>query len=93
MKHLPKSTPTEILNDPYGFTYKEMSEVIGEDKARALYTELYKQPFHKENLSISTKKVYKSSDTEKYAGRTHQKLSNEPRYRSPFIGDLTRGTF
>ena len=65
MKHLPKSTPTEILNDPYGFTYKEMSEVIGEDKARALYTELYKQPFHKENLSISTK-VYKSSDTEKY---------------------------
>ena len=34
MKHLPKSTPTEILNDPYGFTYKEMSEVIGEDKAR-----------------------------------------------------------
>ena len=27
------------------------------------------------------------------AGRTHQKLSNEPRYRSPFIGDLTRGTF
>ena len=66
MKHLPKSTPTEILNDPYGFTYKEMSEVIGEDKARALYTELYKQPFHKENLSISTKKVYKRSDTEKY---------------------------
>ena len=29
----------------------------------------------------------------KFAGRTHQKLSNEPRYRSPFIGDLTRGTF
>ena len=28
-----------------------------------------------------------------FAGRTHQKLSNEPRYRSPFIGDLTRGTF
>ena len=26
-------------------------------------------------------------------GRTHQKLSNEPRYKSPFIGDLTRGTF
>ena len=36
------------------------------DKARALYAELYKQPFHKKNLSISTKKVYKSSDTEKY---------------------------
>ena len=70
MKHLPKSTLTEILNDPYGFTYKEMSEVIGEDKARALYAELYKQPFHKKNLSISTKKVYKSSDTEKYVYET-----------------------
>ena len=51
MKHLPKSTPTEILNDPYGFTYKEMSEVIGEDKARAKYTELYKN-------SHFTKKIY-----------------------------------
>ena len=45
MKHLPKSTLTEILNDPYGFTYKEMSEVIGEDKARALYAELYKHEY------------------------------------------------
>ena len=32
-------------------------------------------------------------DIYEYTGRTHQKLSNEPRYRSPFIGDLTRGTF
>ena len=44
MKHLPKSTPTEILNDPYGFTYKEMSEVIGEDKARALYAKFDAPP-------------------------------------------------
>ncbi|WP_440272189.1 hypothetical protein, partial [Escherichia coli] len=65
MKRLPKYTPAEVRNDPYGFTYKEMSEVIGEDKARALYTELYKQPFHKKNLSISKKKVYKNRDTEK----------------------------
>ena len=70
MKHLPKSTLTEILNDPYGFTYKEMSEVIGEDKARALYAELYKQPFHKKNLSISTKKVYKSA----YSAKTEHSL-------------------
>ena len=41
MKHLPKSTPTEILNDPYGFTYKEMSEVIGENEAKALYAVSY----------------------------------------------------
>ena len=29
IKRLPKYTPAEVLNDPYGFTYKEMSEVIG----------------------------------------------------------------
>lgn len=54
MKHIPKYTPTEVLNDPYGFTYKEMSEVIGEDKAKALYTELYKQsPRKKKFINIS----------------------------------------
>ena len=30
MKRLPKYTPAEVRNDPYGFTYKEMSEVTGE---------------------------------------------------------------
>ena len=59
MKHLPKSTLTEILNDPYGFTYKEMSEVIGEDKARALYAKLYKQPFHKKIYQYQQKKSIK----------------------------------
>ena len=33
MKRLPKYTPAEVRNDPYGFTYKEMSEVIGENEA------------------------------------------------------------
>ena len=42
MKRLPKYTPAEVRNDPYGFTYKEMSEVIGENEAKALYEELYK---------------------------------------------------
>lgn len=40
MKRLPKYTPAEVRNDPYGFTYKEMSEVIGENEAKALYEEL-----------------------------------------------------
>ena len=43
MKRLPKYTPAEVRNDPYAFTYKEMSEVIGENEAKALYEELYKQ--------------------------------------------------
>ena len=66
MKYLPKYTPTEVRNDPYGFTYKEMSEVIGENEAKALYSELYKQAPRKKNLSMLVKDIYKSSDTEKY---------------------------
>ena len=50
MKRLPKYTPAEVRNDPYGFTYKEMSEVIGENEAKALYEELYKQLPRKKNL-------------------------------------------
>ena len=50
MKRLPKYTPAEVRNDPYGFTYKEMSEVIGENEAKALYEELYKQ--------LPRKKIY-----------------------------------
>ncbi len=50
MKRLPKYTPAEVRNDPYGFTYKEMSEVIGENEATALYEELYKQ--------LPRKKIY-----------------------------------
>ena len=38
-------------------------------------------------------KVKHNTTKVQMTGRTHQKLSNEPRYRSPFIGDLTRGTF
>ena len=53
MKRLPKYTPAEVRNDPYGFTYKEMSEVIGENEAKALYEELYKQlPRKKKSINV-----------------------------------------
>ena len=66
MKHLPKSTPTEILNDPYGFTYKAMSEVLVENAAKTLYAELYNQLPRKQNLSMLVKNICNSSDTEQY---------------------------
>ena len=59
MKHLPKSTPTEILNDPYGFTYKEMSEVIGEDKARAYIRNCINSHFTKKIYQYQQKKSIK----------------------------------
>ena len=49
MKRLPKYTPAEVRNDPYGFTYKEMSEVIGEKQ----------KPYMKNYISnYHAKKIY-----------------------------------
>ena len=59
MKHLPKSTPTEILNDPYGFTYKEMSEVIGEDKAEPYIRNCINSHFTKKIYQYQQKKSIK----------------------------------
>ena len=60
MKRLPKYTPAEVRNDPYGFTYKEMSEVIGENEAKALYEELYKQlPRKKKSINVGKKYLQK----------------------------------
>ena len=66
MADLNKYTPTEIWRDPYGFTYKEMTEIIGESEAKALCTSLYKRPPKKEYLTMSIKDINKDSDTEKY---------------------------
>ena len=77
MKRLPKYTPAEVRNDPYGFTYKEMSEVIGENEAKALYEELYKQLPRKKNLSMLVKNICKSSDTEKYVYELKDKKYNQ----------------
>ena len=49
MKRLPKYTPAEVRNDPYGFTYKEMSEVIGENEAKALYED-YISNYHAKKI-------------------------------------------
>ena len=55
----------EAGDDPKGQEEKT-EEVIGENEAKALYSELYKQAPRKKNLSMLVKDIYKSSDTEKY---------------------------
>ena len=44
MKHLPKSTPTEILNDPYGFTLK---------KCRKLLEKMKQKPYIQNYISVN----------------------------------------
>ena len=49
MKRLPKYTPAEVRNDPYGFTYKEMSEVIGENEEKP-YMKNYISNYHAKKI-------------------------------------------
>ena len=66
MKRLPKYTPAEVRNDPYGFTYKEMSKLLARMKQKP-YMKNYISNYHaKKNLSMLVKNICKSSDTEKY---------------------------
>ena len=59
MKHLPKSTLTEILNDPYGFTYKEMSEVNGGIKQEPYMRNCINSHFTKKIYQYQQKKSIK----------------------------------
>lgn len=58
----------DILKDPFNYTFKEISSVLGEKEAKNLFEDLYK----KKNLNskYTTMKIRQSSrggDTEKYA--------------------------
>ena len=66
MKKTQELTPDTIWRQPYLFTFKEMSDALGDQRAKMLYTSLYKQKPNPEHLNISIKKIYKSNDTEKY---------------------------
>ena len=48
MKNLQRHTPVDIWSAPYGFTYKEMVEVIGREK-RKIYTRHYISIHQKKN--------------------------------------------
>ncbi len=50
MKRLPKYTPAEVRNDPYGFTYKEMSEVIGVRMKQKPYMKNYISNYHAKKI-------------------------------------------
>lgn len=73
---------------------KEHSQMVLQHAiSRLRYEQNLTQEEVARKLQLSQSVVGKIERNAMDAGRTHQKLSNEPRYRSPFIGDLTRGTF
>ena len=44
----------DIYSDPYGFTYSEVAETIGEEQADKLYHNLYSGPNGKKQSTIRT---------------------------------------
>lgn len=65
-KYSSRYSIADIKNDPYGFTYKEVAEVMGEEEAKAWYSSLYKSTPNKKLQTISVKNIFKSNDTLKY---------------------------
>lgn len=57
---------TDVLNDPYGYTYKEFSEVFDEKEAADMFASLYKRNGDSKCKTITVKTIYHGGDTDKY---------------------------
>jgi len=55
-----------ITKDPFGFTFKEIANLMGEYDANALYSILYKNMSKKKPQTIWAKNIYKDADTQKF---------------------------
>ncbi|MDR2478359.1 MAG: radical SAM protein [Treponema sp.] len=56
----------DIIKDPFAFTYSEISHILGEHDAKALYSFLYRNTSHKKTHTIWAKGIVKDTDTKKY---------------------------
>lgn len=65
MKRLPKYTPAEVRNDPYGLLTKKCRKLLARMKQKP-YMKNYISNYHaKKSINVG-KNICKSSDTEKY---------------------------
>jgi len=68
MKYLSGKSCTidDVMSDPYQFTFKEMSEIVGKHEAVKWFSTLYKRNLSKKHKTICKKNVLKDGDTSKY---------------------------
>lgn len=59
-------TPEAVRADPYGFTYKEYAEAMGESEASRVFASLYRRKVDPANQTITVKTIFRSGDTDKY---------------------------
>ena len=55
-----------VRADPYGFTYKEYAEVMGEAEASRAFASLYRRKVAPASQTLTVKTVYRGGDTDKY---------------------------
>lgn len=61
-------TKEQIIKDPFGYTYKEIVSALGENDAKALFSDLYKKNKKNESyFTIKIKERFDGKDTTKYA--------------------------
>jgi len=56
----------DITSDPFGFTFKEISRVMGEPDARAFYSGLYRGASGKKPYTMLARDIFRDADTRKY---------------------------
>jgi len=62
----PNYSVDDINRDPFGFTFKEISKLMDDPGAKALYSRLYKNASKKKPQTIWAKDIFKDADTQKY---------------------------
>ena len=60
-------TKEQVLNDPYGYTYNEILQVLGENTSKSLMADLYRKKAKNAHYTIKVKDYYNGKDTTKYA--------------------------
>ena len=56
-----------ICSDPYGCTFEEIVELLGEKSGRAFFRTLYKEKPKIQNQTIKVNSIENGGDTKKYA--------------------------
>lgn len=60
-------TKTDVLNNPYGYTLKEMFTCMDESEALYFFGSLYKNKPKPQYQTVKVKEIYNGKDTSKYA--------------------------
>ena len=56
-------TKEQVLNDPYGYTYNEILQVLGENTSKSLMADLYRKKAKNAHYTIKVKDYYNGKDT------------------------------